>query len=289
LNKQGTAWNNRTDRKTIKRKVWNIVTVGSTFGLLWIVYTLLFPGGAESYVAKYQAFQIQTALSFIYRYFQVFSLFFGESVIWQTLYCILFIFFLGGAWKRRREDTLFLIFVSLWMIVVITWPSWQGPRFIFPLLPVFIYFTFQGMKAFVGRLPEKYSQPGKWMFCGFWLLIIGMFIFNSSAGAYVNLQNSRTINGPFDPCSEEVYKYIKKETPSDSVVIFFKPRVMRLITDHDTIMSTECDRMFKGDYLVLSRNVGANQQIPPEEIEACNLRLNEVLKNTRFIIYEIQQ
>ena len=289
MNKQGTAWNNRTDRKTIKRKVWNIVTVGSTFGLLWIVYTLLFPGGGESYVAKYQAFQIQTALSFIYRYFQVFSLFFGESVIWQTLYCILFIFFLGGAWKRRREDTLFLIFVSLWMIVVITWSSWQGPRFIFPLLPVFIYFTFQGMKAFVGRLPEKYSQPGKWMFCGFWLLIIGMFIFNSSAGAYVNLQNSRTINGPFDACSEEVYKYIKRETPSDSVVIFFKPRVMRLITDHDTIMSTECDRMFKGDYLVLSRNVGANQQIPPEEIEACNLRLNEVLKNTRFIIYEIQQ
>jgi hypothetical protein len=72
-------------------------------------------------------------------------------------------------------------------------------------------------------------------------------------------------------------------------VIFFKPRVMVMMTEHPTIMSTECDRMLKGDYLVLSRKVGENQQIPPENIEACNLPLDQVLKNNRFIVFQIQK
>ena len=62
---------------------------------------------------------------------------------------------------------------------------------------------------------------------------------------------------------------------------------MRLMTDHDTIMSTECDRMSLGDYIVLSRKVGENQQIAPEEIDSCNLPLDEVFRNRRFIIFEI--
>jgi hypothetical protein len=64
---------------------------------------------------------------------------------------------------------------------------------------------------------------------------------------------------------------------------------MVLMTGHPTIMSTECDRMYKGDYLVLSRKVGENQQIPPEEIEACNLPLNRVLRNNRFVVYKIEK
>jgi hypothetical protein len=40
---------------------------------------------------------------------------------------------------------------------------------------------------------------------------------------------------------------------------------------------------------VLSRKVGKNQQIPPEEIDACNLPLNEALKNNRFIVYKVQK
>jgi hypothetical protein len=121
------------------------------------------------------------------------------------------------------------------------------------------------------------------------MLIAGIFLLKSSMNAYINLQNDRAINGPFDPYSIEVYDYIKDETPPESVVIFFKPRVMVLMTGHPTIMSTECERMRKGDYLVLSRKVGENQQIPPEEIDTCNLPLDQVLKNNRFVVYQIQK
>jgi hypothetical protein len=172
---------------------------------------------------------------------------------------------------------------------LITWPSWQGPRFIFPLLPIFIYFTFQGMKFVLSKLPASTMQIGRWILYGFWSVVAVIFLVNSSLSAYTNLQAGRVINGPYDAVSKEVYDFIKAETPADSVIVFFKPRAMRLMTDHDSFLSTDCDSILKGDYLVLSRKVEANLQIPPEQIDTCNLPLNQVLKNNRFIVYEIQK
>lgn len=283
------VWQYRTDREVIKSYGRKILTVLGTFGILWLLYALIFPGGGESYFAQYRDFTIQTALVHSGQYFQVFGEFLGKHTAWKIVYYLVFIFFLLGAWTRRKQDQIFIIYFILWMIVLINWPSWQGPRFIFPLLPIFIYFAFQGMKYVAERLPEGYIHYGLWAVYGFWLILTISFLFTSSANAYANLQNDRAINGPFDPFSREVYEFIRKETPADSVVVFFKPRAMRLMTGHDTLLSTECTRVLKGDYLVLSRKVEKNQQIPPDEIGSCNLPLKEVLKNNRFIVYEIQK
>jgi hypothetical protein len=199
------------------------------------------------------------------------------------------VFFLIGAWNRHKEDALFIFFFVIWMIVLVTWPSWQGPRFIFPLLPIFVYFTFQGMKFASSKLPAPSMQIGRWLVYGFWSLLTIIFLVNSSLNGYVNLQAGRTINGPYDPFSKEIYQYIKDETPEDSVVVFFKPRAMRLMTAHDSFLSTDCESILEGDYLVLSTKVGENLQIPPERIDSCNLPLNQVLKNNRFVVYEIQK
>jgi len=143
------------------------------------------------------------------------------------------------------------------------------------------------MKITITKLPVKYYTFGQVIFYGLWLLIIGIFLFNSAIRAYNNVRNGRNINGPFDPVSREVYSYIKEKTPSDSVVIFFKPRAMRLMTDRDTLMINQCEGMRKGDYIILSKKVGENNQVPPEQIHSCNLPLENVFENRRFIVYEI--
>ena len=278
----------RKDRTIALGIIRDSFIVCFVFILLWVANLLCFPSGGDSYFSQYSGL-IETAKRFAPTYFNVFSLFFGETQGWKYLYYFVFLLFLLGASNRRRQEPIFLLFFAFWMIVHITYPYWQGPRYIFPLLPVFIYFAFQGMKFLINRLPETYRLMGQRVFYGFWILIAGIFLVRSGTNAYVNLRNDRSISGPFDPYSSEVYNYIKEETSPESVVIFFKPRVMVLMTDHPTIMSTECDRMLKGDYLVLSRKVGENQQIAPEEIAACNLPLDQVLKNNRFIVYQIQK
>jgi hypothetical protein len=280
--------NHRTDRTTVIEIIRGSFVVCVVFALLWIANLLLFPSGGESYFSQY-AELIETAKSFAVAYFNVFGDFFGKGMGWKYLYYVVLIFFLVGAWERRKQEPVFLLFFVLWLLVHITYPYWQGARYVFPLLPIFIYYAFQGMKFAIHKLPEFYRLIGQRVFYGFWLLIAVAFLFTSSANAYANLQSGREINGPFDPYSTEVYSYIKEKTPADSVIIFFKPRVMVMMTEHPTIMSMECDRMLKGDYIVLSRKVGENQQIPPENIEACNLPLKQVLKNNRFIVYQIQK
>jgi len=283
------AWQHRDNRETLKAYGKKMLATILSFGVLWVLYALIFPGGGESYFTQYRDFKVQTALEYSVQYFYVFGMFLGENLFWQIAYYLLVAFFLLGAWIRRKQDLIFIIFFIVWMLLLITWPSWQGERFIFPLLPIFIYFAFQGMKYTVEKLPARYLRFGQWAVYGFWTLVAVFFLATSSINAYTNLHNERAINGPYDSFSREVYDYIEKRTPADSVIVFFKPRAMRLMTGHDSLMSTECSRVLKGDYLVLSRKVGTNQQIPPEDIGACNLLLENVLRNSRFIVYKIQK
>lgn len=276
----------RNDRMAVSGRIRHSVVVCVVFGALWMLNVVLFPSGGESYFSQYAGL-IETARQMAVAYFDVFGRFFGEGAGWSYMYYLTLPFFLLGAWLRRKQEPIFLLFFVFWMLVHITYPYWQGPRYIFPLLPMFIYFTFQGMKAVVRRLPAGYQQIGQRAVYGFWVLLASVFLFTSTRNAYLNLQSDRQINGPFDPYSAEVYNYIKEETPADSVVVFFKPRVMVMMTGHPAIMSTECDRMLKGDYIVISRKVGENQQITPEGIGACNLPMDEVLKNSRFVIYRL--
>jgi hypothetical protein len=283
------VWLRRDDREAVQKRVKNMLLAGGVFALLWILYAFFFPGGGESYFAQYRDFTIGKTLENASQYFYVFGQFFGDNGFWQTIYYLLFFFFLLGAWQRRAQDLVFILYFVIWLLLLITWPSWQGPRFVFPLLPIFVYFTFQGMKTAAGKLPSRYIRYGQWAVYGFWILVAFSFLFQSTANAYTNLQNGRMINGPFDSYSREVYDYIQEKTPASSVIVFFKPRAMRLLTGHDALMSTECERILKGNILVLSRKVGNNQQIPPEEIGACHLPLEEVLRNSRFIVYKIQK
>jgi len=280
------VWDIRTNRESLASILRNIFVVCAAFGMLWVVYALIFPGGSESYFTQLRDFELETVLRFARDYFQLFSLFFGATTVWKILYYLLVIFFLIGLWTRRKEETIFIIFFFLWMAHLITWPIWQGPRFIFPLLPIFVYFAFQGMKTFNIKLSEKYQQRGKKAIYVFWFVMAGTFLFNSSANAYANLQNSRSINGPFDPFSMEIYAFVKENMPADSVIIFFKPRAMRLFTDRDAIMSTECERLLLGDHIVISKKA-ENSQIPLDDIHKCGIPLNEVFENRRFIVYKI--
>ena len=277
----------RADREAVKRIVINSFFVCAVFAALWILNAVIFPGGGESYLSQYENLTANLVRDFIGLYFRIFAWFFGVEPGWQYLYYVVLLFALIGAWIRRRDEPFFLWFFVLWMLVHITYPYWQGPRYIFPLLPIFIYFAFQGMRFVVSNLPEKNRLVGQWAFYGFWIAIIGYFLVYSASTVYVNLKEDRQINGPFDPYSMEVYDYIKRKAPPDSVLIFYKARVMRLMTGYPSIMINECDGMLKGDYLILSKKVGENNQVPPDQIKACNLPLDKELENRRFIIYKI--
>jgi hypothetical protein len=223
----------------------------------------------------------------IVSYSQLFREFFASLPGQDLFFWIFAVFFFIGLMTRFKTELLFVLYVALYLLVIWTWPEWQGYRFIFPMLPFFIYFALQGIRVTLSKIGESQKNILKKGFYAYLLLIAIFFAYNSGTNAYVNLRADREINGPFDPLSIETFDFIQNETSPDSVIVFFKPRAMRLMSDRNALALTECDRIPEGDYLVLSKKVGENLQIPPERIGECKLHLDKVFENRRFIVYKL--
>ena len=276
--------NNREARKNI---LSNSVTATLSFALLWLITSRIFPSGQSSYFEQLKGLTPTIFKENIFIYFYLFRDFFGASPLWQYGYYLLVGLFLLGIIARFNVDQLLIIFFVLYFVAMLFWPERQGIRFIFPLLPLFVYFVFQGIRFIIQKLPENYHRAGEIVSSSLWTLLMISFLFTSGMRAYNNLQSGRKINGPFDPYSSDVYNFIRAKTPPESVIVFFKPRAMRLFTDRDTVMSIGCERMeLLGDYAVISKKA-ENSQIPPDEIDQCNFKLNNVFENQRFIVYEL--
>jgi len=276
-----------SQREQRRRLVTDTLTIAVSFGVLWGISIVIFPGGQSSYLALYSGFSFDLLMNNIVNYSQLFGEFFASLPGQDMFFGIFVVLFFIGFITRFKTDLLFVLYAALYIAVIWTWPEWQGYRFIFPMLPFFVYFAMQGIRVTLSKIEgnkKNILQKGTY---GYLLIIVILFAYNSGANAFENLRADRDINGPFDPYSIEIYDYIKNNTPPDSVIVFFKPRAMRLMTDRDTLALTECNRIPEGNYLALSKKVGENLQIPPERIDECNLHLDRVFENRRFIVYKL--
>lgn len=270
--------------------VWRSLAVIGVFLALWLISSLIFPNGQGSYLQQLAGLTVDGFLKNVHDYFFLFVQFFAPlpAAAWKYLYYALVVLFLIGVWARWNTDRILILFFFFYFAMMLLWPEWQGIRFIFPLLPLFFYFAFQGVNVLLARAPAGTQLPARWLVSLAALGLAGMFLFQSASQAYTNIREQRKINGPFDAFSYDLYNYIRAETPPDSVIVFFKPRALRLFTDRDSIMSIECERLLLGDYVALHKN-WEYSQILPGDIQGCNLPLKNVYENRRFILYEVEK
>ena len=265
------------------------IIVVVTFALLWFVSSLIFPNGQGAYFRQLMGFTFEKLFTInIPSYFYLGAQFLGiqPHTSWMYVYYALLIVFIIGAWVRRDSDQPVLLFFIFYLGAMLIWPEWQGIRFIFPVLPIFIYFAFQGIDVVLRTISERYYPFDRGAVSLLWLVLAGTFLFSSGTHAYNNLKNDRKINGPFDSYSGDVFNFVKEEPPPDSVIVFFKPRAMRLFTNRDSIMVLECDNLLKGDYFVQHKK-WEYSQILPDDIQKCDLPLENIFENQRFVVYQI--
>lgn len=250
---------------------------------------LVFPGGQESYFAHYsELFSLERLMVNIVYYLTLPGLFFQHLAGGQVFFWLVAGLFVLGLWQRRREELPVLAYFFLTLFIFISWPERQGLRFVYPLLPFFLYFAWEGGEWLSGWLTAKLGQawPGG-LHQGLWMIIAAASLLASLQFAQP-LFTYKDISGPYDPFSYEMYEFIREETPEDAVIIFFKPRAMRLFTDRDTFLTDQCADLPKGDYVVINEK-GAVNQLNPGQIEACtgDFTLEPVFNNRRMTVYKI--
>lgn len=251
--------------------------------LLLLVYLLL-PHGQESYFTHFSMFSLPRFLGNVWYYLKLPLAMFDYITAGVFFYVIILLLFIIGTFAMWRENLHFLVYIALTLLLFMFWPETQGLRFIYPILPLFISIAAQGGLW----LSEKYDQPviTKGAFA-IWPALAILSLGVSAWSGWINLKNGREINGPFDPISSDMFEFIRDKTPADSVVIFFKPRAMRLFTNRDSFMTDRCTDLSKGDYVVIHEKQGSNGQLTQQQVEACDVPLESVFNNKRFTVYQI--
>jgi hypothetical protein len=202
------------------------------------------------------------------------------------VYGILLAFFVVGVLARAQQDFAFLIYSFLNVALVLILPYTAGIRYLFPALPFFVYFCFQGTRIAFSGLEGRVRAVGLAVTYLFWTGILVLFVSTTLQLAGSNLAAGRQTPGPFDGPSTEMFDFIRTETSPDSVIVFFKPRAMLLFTDRNSIMINQCAQLNRGDYAVLEKD-GSPDQVSPGTIESCGLTLQHVFENDNFIAYRI--
>jgi len=261
------------------------------FGGLLILQIIWLPGGQESYFSHFNMFTPQGLLDNILFYAWLPSWSFDRIPAGAALYPLLMVFVLISLVSHWRRDAAMHSYALLTLILFSAWPERQGLRFIYPLLPFLLISALDGMLIFVASLRAGWQKTALQVARGFWALMLVTCLFISGQSAVGNMLNGRDINGPFDQYSKQLYAFLREKTPENAVIIFMRPRALRLFTARDAFMTERCEDLRKGDYVALHEKVGDNGQISPDQVTTCNadVKLALVFNNKRFTVYKIEK
>jgi hypothetical protein len=263
------------------------------FFLLVILWRFMLPEGGASHFEHLRWITPDTLYRNFVIYIKLLSRIFltiqqGNLVFWITVPLSIW-----GFCVRYRSDHFIAVYIVLTFILYIIWPHQPAFRFILPVLPLYISFVLTGLERM-----GKFSSP-QWRVC--WntvcivsiLLILSWFGWQAVRSAYHNLQQDRKITfGPYAQASMEMFSFIEKQTDPESTVIFFKPRVMRMMTGRKSVRIIEVNRLSRADYLCMFVKDGAEpykMQITHEELRPLfdQGKIQLVYENKEFRIYRL--
>ncbi len=278
-------------RRWRRREIWTRPQAAAfapyaVFAALAVLTAIVFPSGGLSDAQHYRTLTLARLVDNVSAYVVAPSIFFWPVPFYELFYGALFPFLICGLAWHAREDLPAVVYSGFTLLLFIFWPEQQGLRYLFPVLPFFVYLCYRGMKANAFALTERYRTAGDWLTRIVWIAVTVSFLL---ASVRIARQRSSPPPGAFAAASLEMFDAIRTRTAPGDVVIFDKPRLMRLMTNRDAILVDRCDQLSRGRYVVLRKEGGSTNQVAPEKVSACDasLQLASVFDNAQYIVYRM--
>jgi hypothetical protein len=273
----------RNDFSLTKKLIWII----SPFILLIIyygIYSLLFPSGFGSHVDDRSLITMASVIDNFKFYQAQLGIFLNPDMPEFATIAIEFIFILGLI-HRFKEDFEISIYLLLLLVTFLFWP-FHEPRYLFIFSPFLLYFIIQGIKEFLTFSFKKNFQIVHLAL--FAVITLNVYkIYNVAVSKSNNL-----IEGPETKEAQQMFSFVKNETPHESTVVFFRARAMTLYGERKAAMIFWNDweqLVEKGDYIVLHKEMGAYCQMPVEDpffrSMSFKKQYDTVFDNSKFIVY----
>ncbi len=197
----------------------------------------------------------------------------GKEFILFFSFLIQFFLFAKGivASAEKRRDFHWMVYVFSFFGFLLIWP-FRSYRFILPVYPFFYYFVFNGVRVILQD--KEYKKEIFLLVCI--LMSIQSMIF--ACFAFFKLDS----NQAYTPDAVEVYTWIENNTEEEELIVFFKPRVLRLFTQRNAFSFRDKEKMKSSGadyYLEWKRN----GKIPLDG------KFNKKYENDSFVLYEIEK
>ncbi len=266
---------------------WRVLWSGlASAGIMVLLSWWLLSDGTSSYVEQAAATGVQTVLDNTVYYAVLMREFFtvsgrfewlGLSVYLMTLPCVAL-----GIWVERARSWLFTVYALLTLALLLVWPYQQGLRFLFPLLPLYVYWGLVGLRWLTQRF-----LLAAWFVPSILAALVLMFSSASTVSAAMNLIRGQPVpEGPYTALAQEMFAFVGQQTHADDVMVFRKPRVMRLMTGRDALMYRTADDIRYGDYVIIDR-LNQGDQLEEAEVQTLIAQglLMAVFTNEQFDVY----
>lgn len=143
---------------------------------------------------------------------------------------LLFVYFIVMTLRRSRKEAPLAVYLSLFMIVVLLWPSiWSDTRFLIPIIPLAIYGLFWSVRDLVRRLPVPETAKTYVPFVAAALVLLA----NVSRTAATQVDHP-----PYNAGWRNYFdsaEWIRDNTPEDVLVVCRKPFLMNVISGRKTM------------------------------------------------------
>ena len=191
----------------------------------WVVLQTVILGRDASYFDQFAGWSPRVILSnSIYAASLAYFWANGYSKVAAAILCMIFcgLAVCGYLAKARERVTILEVFLPLYLLVIVSWPAEQGFRFLIPIMPLFLFYSFLGLERIrsLGRIRLERRV--------FVALMAAVFI--SYAGEYSTMDFKSPGVGVHTESAGEFFKFVAGQTRKDDVFVFAKPRALVLFT-----------------------------------------------------------
>lgn len=203
-------------RVLVKSQVYTYLT----FSLLLILGFVVFPFGSKNHYELFvNKLGWESFISNIEYYLSIFEMFFRGAESYPLVVYVMLVFMILGIVVSFKKYLHFIGFFILGLIVLFLWPYHQSIRFLFPIIPLSLFFMLQGV-ALIPKWPRY--------LIAFPLIAYTSFFFFQNSMA-LNAQNLKLeTNQIYQKENLELYEYVNDNFSKEDTIVFFKPRVLRM-------------------------------------------------------------
>lgn len=146
--------------------------------------------------------------------------FYIQAVV-ASIFCSLL--FLG--FVQKKQDHLSIISYAFPIIsIYLLWVSFQGMRFLFPILPFLLFFILEGIHQSISS--QKIKQ----------IILLGLIGCSLLQSLYIAVYYwQKDTNEAYSQELQTMYKFIQTELPQKAIIIFHKPRTLRLFSHRNAV------------------------------------------------------